>query len=126
MVIQDDAPFDFQTAKAVTRRHILEHAWGPRNVHEKFLERVRPPPLRDKEKGLNRRERRVLAHIQSNAKCPLLKSYLHAIGAAPDDTCDACVHSPDDLAHMMTSCVVGNQHRGLLSDDPTGDQQPPP
>ncbi|GFR79468.1 hypothetical protein ElyMa_002288800 [Elysia marginata] len=32
-VIQDETPVDFQTAKAITRLHILEYVWGPRNVH---------------------------------------------------------------------------------------------
>ncbi|GFR91735.1 hypothetical protein ElyMa_002600100 [Elysia marginata] len=60
---------------------------GPRNVHEKFPEGVRPPPLRVKEKGLSMRERRVLAQLLCNAKCPLLKYYQHAIRAAPNDIC---------------------------------------
>ncbi|GFR68538.1 hypothetical protein ElyMa_002023500 [Elysia marginata] len=64
------------------------------------------------------------AHAGATPKqpqCPLLKFYLHATGAAPDDTCDTCGLSPDDLAHMMTRCVAGDQHRDLLSDDPIDD-----
>ncbi|GFR91779.1 hypothetical protein ElyMa_006184000 [Elysia marginata] len=78
MLIQGIAPIEFQAAKVITRRHILEHVWGPGNIHEKFPEGVRPPLLRNKEKGLSRREARAGA----TPKCPLLKSYLHAIGAA--------------------------------------------
>ena len=79
---QNEKEIDLATAKMVTKRHILKTVWAPQNVHESQPAGIRPPPTRDKESGLTRRERVVLAQLRCNEKCPLLQKYLHSIGAA--------------------------------------------
>ena len=114
---QDDTPIDLPSAKAVTRQHVLKHVWAPRNVHYSQPAGIRPPPQRDKEEGLTRRERRVLAQLRSNEKCPILNSYLFSIGSADNDACTACGHTPDNLDHVLRSCPEGILYRNLLPPD---------
>ena len=115
---QDEAPLDLATAKAITRQHVLKTVWSPRNVHYSQPAGVRPPPERDKERNLTRGERRVLAQLRSNEKCPILQKYLHSIGASESDACRACGHSPDNLHHLLNECPEGILFRNLLPEDP--------
>ncbi|GFS12845.1 RNA-directed DNA polymerase from mobile element jockey [Elysia marginata] len=54
---QREVEIYLKTAKAVSKRHVLDTIWAPQNVHESQQARIRPAPTRDKEAGLSRRER---------------------------------------------------------------------
>ena len=105
-------------AKSMTKHYVLENVWAPRNTHSSQPAGIRPPPTRDKESSLNRSERRVLAQIRCNEKCPILGTYLHRIGAAATDACQSCGHSPDNLEHVLKHCPRGDLYRGLLPENP--------
>ena len=115
---QNDVEIDLATAKNVTKKHILNNIWAPRNTHSSQPKGIRPPPLRDKESSLGRRERRVLAQLRCNEKSPILRSYLHSIGAADSDSCQACGQGPDNLEHALMKCPRGILYRGLLPENP--------
>ena len=92
--------------------------WTPRNIRDTQPEGIRPLPERDKESSLSRGERRILSQLRSNEKCPLLRSYLHSIGATDSDACLACGHRPDDLDHVLTTCPKGDPFRNSLPENP--------
>ncbi|GFR84329.1 hypothetical protein ElyMa_000669300 [Elysia marginata] len=70
---QREVEIDLKTAKAVSKRHVLDTIWAPQNVHESLPAGIRPPHTRDKEAGLSRRERVVLAQLRCNGKSPILQ-----------------------------------------------------
>ena len=113
-MIQTDVPIDLTTAKANVRRHARTHLWEPRLVHESIRGRVPPPPERDKEDGLSRRERTIMSQLRCDANSPILQSYLNKIGKADDDKCLNCGTSPDNLEHALWSCPAGDLHRHHL------------
>ncbi|GFR80948.1 hypothetical protein ElyMa_004057700 [Elysia marginata] len=85
MLDQFDTAIDFASAKNAVRKHVLKTVWAPPNVHESQPTGIRPPPRRDKESGLTRRERVVLAQLRCNEKSPILQQYLNSTGAADSE-----------------------------------------
>ncbi|GFR98226.1 Gag-Pol polyprotein [Elysia marginata] len=73
---QFDTAIDFASAKNVVRKHVLKTVWASQNIHKSQPTGIRPPPRRDKESGLTRRERVVLAQLRCNEKSPILQQYL--------------------------------------------------
>ncbi|GFR87953.1 hypothetical protein ElyMa_000758500 [Elysia marginata] len=41
---QREVEIDLKTAKAVSKRHVLDTIWAPQNVHESKPAGIRPPP----------------------------------------------------------------------------------
>ncbi|XP_005099068.1 uncharacterized protein LOC101852852 [Aplysia californica] len=110
---------DIASASSCISRYIIAHAWEKARVHDSVGGKVKPPPERDKEKDLTVRQRRVLSQLRCNAKSPILQTYLHAIGSAPNDSCLACVTNPDDLQHALYESPRGEAHRGPLMENNT-------
>ncbi|GFR85276.1 hypothetical protein ElyMa_002438000 [Elysia marginata] len=76
------------------------------------------PPTRDKEAGLSRRERVVLAQLRCTRKSPILQKYLYDIDASPCDACLQCGQSPDDLHHALYDCPEVDFFQSLIPGDP--------
>ncbi|GFS08315.1 hypothetical protein ElyMa_006592000 [Elysia marginata] len=114
---QREVEIDLKTAKAVSKRHVLDTIWAPQNVHESQSAGIRPSPTRDKEAGLSRRERVVLAQLRCNGKSPILQKYLYDICASPCDACLQCGQSPDDLHHALYDCPEVDFFRSLIPGD---------
>lgn len=103
-----------ETAKALVTRKVTMDEWTTKLTHYSQQSGVRPPPHRDKETGLSRRERVVLSHLRTNAKCPILRTYLHDIGAEESGTCLKCQLEDADLNHVLFNCPAMDKHRHLL------------
>ena len=78
---------------------------------------ARPPPERDKESDLTKRERQILSQLRCNGKSPILRNYLFDIGKADDNICPRCQQEPDTLSHILWKCPAGDRFRSLLSND---------
>ncbi|GFR73598.1 hypothetical protein ElyMa_002141200 [Elysia marginata] len=118
MLDQFDTTIDFASAKNVVRKHVLKTVWAPQNVHESKPTGIRPPPRRDKESGLTRRECVVLAQLRCNEKSPILQQYLYSTGAADSETCLTCGASTDNLDHVLKECPTGAPYRDSLPENP--------
>lgn len=103
---QSVVPIEYYTASTAISRH-----YRTKREAELMHAGIRPPPARDKEHGLSKRERRILSQLRCGAKCPILKSYLHQIGKSPDPSCTICKGEIDDLNHMLWECPIGDKHR---------------
>ncbi|GFS10337.1 hypothetical protein ElyMa_003058600 [Elysia marginata] len=118
MLDQFDTAIDFASAKNVVRKHVLKTVWASQNVHESQPTGIRPPPRRDKESGLTRRERVVLAQLRCNEKSPILQQYLYSTAAADSKACLTCGASPDNLDHVLKKCPTGTPYRDSLPENP--------
>ena len=112
---QEDVAIDLKTAVAIAKRYIIQTEWKSKLTHHSQPGGIRPAPARDKELGLTRRERVVLAQLRGNAKCPLLQAYLFEIKAVETAACLTCGHVPDDLSHMLFHCPHSDRHRHMLT-----------
>ena len=74
---------------------------------------AKPPAVHRSEETLSRALRRTLAQLRAQ-KCPLLKVYLHNIGAAQDPSCPLCGHIEHNTAHLFASPQV---HTNLTPQD---------
>ncbi|GFR97380.1 hypothetical protein ElyMa_000991400 [Elysia marginata] len=118
MLDQFDTAIDFASAKNVVRKHVLKTVWAPPNVHVSQPTGIRPPPRRDKESGLTRRERVVLAQLRCNEKSPILQQYLYSTGAADSEACLTCGASPGNQDLVLKECPTGAPHRDSLPENP--------
>ena len=57
-----------------------------------------------KEKHMSRREQIVIAQLRAGGKCPILKQYLHDIGAADSPICSSCGEEAEDAKHLIVEC----------------------
>ncbi|GFR81311.1 hypothetical protein ElyMa_005921700 [Elysia marginata] len=106
-------------ANNVVRKQVLKTVWAPQNVLESQPTGIRPPPRRDKESGLTRRERVVLAQLCCNEKSSTLQQYLYSTGAADSKACLTCGTSPDNLDHVLKECPTGAPYRDSLPENPS-------
>ena len=60
----------------------------------------RPPEVHKSEKSLSRKIRRTLAQLRA-MKSPLLKEYLHDIGAEDDPQCPLCRQARHNTVHLF-------------------------
>ncbi|GFS10159.1 ribonuclease H [Elysia marginata] len=118
MLDQFDTAIDFASAKNVFRKPVLKTVWAHQNVRESQPTGIRPLPRRDKESGLTRRERVVLAQLRCNEKSPILQQYLYSSGAADSEACLTCGASPDNLDHVLKDYPTGAPYRDSLPENP--------
>ena len=64
------------------------------------LIQTKAPEISSTERSLPRETRRTLAQLRAG-KCPLLKGYLHRIGAEEDPSCPLCGHPEHNTAHIF-------------------------
>ena len=55
---------------------------------------------------LSRKQRRILAQLRTEGKCPILQSYLNLIGKASTDICKYCKLARDDVQHIVVDCIT--------------------
>ena len=71
------------------------------SIPENTLIGMRPPEVRKEERTLPRGTRRTLAQLRAQ-KCPMLKSYLHDIGANDTPNCPLCERTEHTCAHLFS------------------------
>ena len=115
---QMDVPIDYSTAKATIYKD-MRAKWS-RQLHADRHCSLSLKANWQKEQQLKRRHQIVLAQLRAGGKCPILKSYLHDIGAANNDICDRCNLDRDDLEHALLSCPAHERQRiQILGPQPT-------
>ncbi|GFR65805.1 hypothetical protein ElyMa_005540500 [Elysia marginata] len=72
---------------------------------------IRPPPTRDKESGLSRRERVVLAQLRCNGKSPILQKYLYDIATPICSVAKARTISTMPFMTVLRSTFFGASSR---------------
>ncbi|GFR79136.1 Gag-Pol polyprotein [Elysia marginata] len=113
---QREVEIDLKTAKAVSKRHVLDTIWAPQNVHESQPAGIRPK----RRVCCDERVVLALAQLRCNGKSPILQKYLYDIGASLCDACLQCGQSPDDLHHTLYDCPEVDFFRSLIPGDPFG------
>ena len=100
---QTEALVSFRAAKATITRHFKSSYIASLAPH-RVTGRPRPPPHRDKEEKLDRRDRVILSQLRAGAHCPILGSYLNRIGKAETSRCTDCEEPEDSLQHWLLEC----------------------
>ena len=90
---------DIRVNKKKIHTAVVQEQLALRRENE-LIRRI-PPEINRSEQELPRAMRRTLAQLRGR-KCPLLRSYLHGIGAAESPSCPLCEHVEHDTAHLFT------------------------
>ncbi|GFR81878.1 RNA-directed DNA polymerase from mobile element jockey [Elysia marginata] len=102
---QREVEIDLKTAKAVSKRHVLDTS---RNT----------PTPHSRQRGRSVATRVVLTQLRCNGESPILQKYLYDIGASPSDACLQCGQSPEDLHHALYNCPEVDFFQSLIPGDP--------
>ena len=72
----------------------------------------------------------TLAQLRAGGKCPILRAYLHDIGAADSTTCTSCDEEVNYVEHVLLRCpayirkrmlhLASNPELAVLARDPLG------
>ena len=109
---QSTVAIPFKAAKTLIKRSFTSSFISSIPPH-RITGRPRPPPHRDKEENLSRRERVILAQLRAGAHCPILGSFLHRIGKLDSPKCLDCDEPEDSLQHALLECPRWNRLRNL-------------
>ena len=87
-----------------------------RTVSSKYFD-TQVPSISTEELVLPRHARCVLSRLRCNGHSLLLGSYLSRIGRIENFSCSACVHSSQDISHLIPHCPATDSLRRSLFGD---------
>ena len=89
-------------SKKESLQNLHTHAvdWAIQLLGNNRVLKDRPPPIADKEKRLNRKQRCTLTQLRSG-HCHLLQDYKNRVFWEPSDICADCGVSPQDVRHLF-------------------------
>ena len=87
-----------------------------RTVSSKYFD-TQVPSISTEELVLPRHARCVLSRLRCNGHSLLLGSYLSRIGRIENSSCSACVHSSQDISHLILHCPATDSLRRSLFGD---------